>query len=190
VRGAVKKVDLSKVYRLLYPSVPAIVAATHRGTIGAMPVVSIISLSGEPPLIGISSSPSHATLQTMVGSRRFSVSWLSSEHLKSMEFLGTSSGHELSDKLTASGLRYSLKGTPPVPILRDASACLICSMMEVKEVGDHQLVIARVEVAEAGADFEEYWTFNSYKPILYTGFRRPVIRYRRPSVRRPSAKGI
>jgi flavin reductase (DIM6/NTAB) family NADH-FMN oxidoreductase RutF len=185
----VKKVDLSKVYRLLYPSVPAIVASTHRGTVGAMPVVSIISLSGEPPLIGISSSPSHATFQTMVESKRFSVSWLSSEHLKSMESLGTSSGHEHSDKLTASGLSYSLKGTPPVPILRDASASLICSITEVREVGDHQLVIARVEAAEAGPDFEGYWTFNSYKPILYTGFRRPVIRCRRDPLRRPSAKG-
>lgn len=179
-----RKLEPSKVYRLLYPSVPVIVAAFRSGVSYAMPVVSIISLSNDPPLVGISSAGSHATFKAIVEARRFSVAWLDAKYRPAVEYLGSSSGSKVHDKLAASGLHHEVKGSPPAPVIREARARLFCSVKEVRRYGDHELVVGRVREAEADADFGEYWSFKNYDPILYTGLGRPDLagstRLRRP----------
>ncbi len=64
------------VYRLLYPSVPVVVAAHHEGRVAAMPVVSVMSVSNIPPRVAFASSPSHNTYKTVIASRWFSLCWL------------------------------------------------------------------------------------------------------------------
>lgn len=179
-----RNVDLARVYRLLYPTVPAIVAATNAGRTSAMPVVSIISLSNDPSLIGISSSPSHATLQAILRAKRFSVSWLGREYKSAVESLGTSSGWEVTDKLTASGLHYRLRGSPSVPLIAESSAYTVCRVHDVRTYGDHELVVGEVVEAKAEPDFDEYWSFRRYSPILYSGLGRPTPDAPGSSVRR------
>lgn len=171
-----RKVEPSKVYRLLYPSVPVVVAAFQAGRCFAMPVVSIISLSGDPPLVGISSSPSHATYLAIRRAGWFSVAWLDAESLPSIEYLGSNSGLETRDKLTASGLHYTRRGSPAVPIVKEARARLVCSVESTRRYGDHELVAGRVVGAEADGDFRDYWEFERYDPVLYTGLGRPPLR--------------
>jgi len=180
-----RKAEPSKVYRLLYPSVPAVIAATRGGKTSAMPAVSIISLSNDPPLIGISSSPSHATLHTILEARSFSVSWLGRRYQRAVESLATSSGWELADKLTASGLHHRVKGSPPVPVIAESSAFVVCSVDDVRSYGDHELIVGRVGEAKAEADFNEYWAFKSYRPILYAGLGRPTMDLPDRALRRP-----
>jgi flavin reductase (DIM6/NTAB) family NADH-FMN oxidoreductase RutF len=179
-----RKVSPSQVYRLFYPSVPAILAATLSGKTYAMPVVSVISLSNDPTLIGISSSPSHATFHAVLEAKCFSVSWLDKRYRRAIEQLGTSSGREVADKLAASGLHHRAASSPRVPVITEASAYLTCSVEFVQRYGDHELLVGRVEEARADADFEEYWTFKNYRPILYTGLGKRSFgvssRLRRP----------
>ena len=90
-----RQVEGAKVYRLFYPSVPAIVAAAAPlgdERVSAMPVVSIISLSNDPALVGIASSPSHGTYRTIIESGCFSVSWLDRRFMAAMHTMGTTSG--------------------------------------------------------------------------------------------------
>jgi len=180
-----RKVQPSKVYRLLYPSVPAIVAAASAGKTSAMPVVSIVSLSNDPPLIGISSSPAHSTFQRILEARSFSVSWQGEKHRRAVESLGTSSGREVADKLLASGLHYRVKGSPSVPVIAESSAFLVCTVEDVRSYGDHELVVGLVKEARAEDDFDEYWAFKTYRPILYAGLGRPAVDPPRRSLRRP-----
>lgn len=168
-------VPASRIYRLLYPAVPAVVAAAYRGKVSAMPVVSIISLSNDPPMVGISSSPSHATHKTILKAGCFSVSWLDRRYGKTVEILGSESGARVRDKLCKSGLRFVLKSSPEVPIMREASAYLTCKLAEVRRYGDHNLLVARVETARAIRDFREYWEFKEYHPILYSGLGRTSL---------------
>ena len=170
-----RKVEPAKVYRLLYPSVPAVVAAFFSGEPFAMPVVSIIALSNIPSLVGVSSSESHATFKAILRARRFSVAWLDAEYRKAVEYLGSSSGSAVRDKLLASGLHYAVKGSPPVPMVEEARARLVCSVKEVRRYGDHELIVGHVREAEADQDFQEYWNFKDYDPILYTGLGRPGL---------------
>ena len=64
-----KEVDTGKAYRLFYPSVPAVLSASHRKTVSAMPVVSFTALSESPSLVGVSSLPSHTTHKTVIAAR-------------------------------------------------------------------------------------------------------------------------
>jgi flavin reductase (DIM6/NTAB) family NADH-FMN oxidoreductase RutF len=167
-----KRVPGSKFYRLLYPQVPAVVASFRLGAVSAMAAVSVIALSNEPPLVGVSSSPDHATYRSLVGSRSFSLSWLDERYAGAVRRLGSVSGADVGDKLRACGLEWSLRKDPVVPVLNDASAYAVCRVVEVRRYGDHRLIVAGVKEARAAADFRGYWAFEAYRPILYAGMER------------------
>jgi flavin reductase (DIM6/NTAB) family NADH-FMN oxidoreductase RutF len=176
--GAMNTVEPSKVYRLFYPSVPAIVACNDGGKTYAMPVVSIISLSNEPSLVGVSSSPSHATHGAVLRAGRFSVSWLSSRFVRAVETLGTAPSTS-DDKLKLAGLKHGKGRLLDVPVIEGSSAVLECSLAGRQPFGDHELLVGRVEEARAASDFGDYWRFRGYRPILYAGSPGRFRTYRR-----------
>ncbi len=167
-----RKVERSKVYRLLYPIVPAIVAAAHEGRVAAMPVVSLVSLSNSPPLVGFSSSPSHSTYKTILEAGRFSVSWLDRKFEDEVTRLGTSSGSRTQDKLRSVGLHHRPGRTLGVPLIEEAAASLECRFSVSQRLGDHNLVVGEVKSAQALDDFKDYWAFHDYSPFLYSGLGR------------------
>ena len=153
-----------------------------------MPVVSLASLSDEPPLVGFASSPSHSTYVAIIEAGRFSVSWLDTDHAKAVIRLGTETGLRKRDKLGDVGLHHRRGRALGVPLIDEASATLECRLESSKKVGDHRLVVGRVERAEAIEDFCDYWAFDEYRPILYEGLERPVGSLAPPrSVTRPSS---
>jgi flavin reductase (DIM6/NTAB) family NADH-FMN oxidoreductase RutF len=176
-------VDPSKVHRLLYPAVPAMLGCSDRSLVYAMPVVSIVSLSNDPPLIGVSSSPKHATHEAVVKARCFSLSWVDASLVRSLEVLGTTS-HTAVDKLHAAGLEHIRGRTLDVPIVEGAVASLECTLYARQALGDHELLVGKVQDARASEDFQEYWRFQTYSPVLYAGIQEGSFRTYQP---RPSA---
>jgi flavin reductase (DIM6/NTAB) family NADH-FMN oxidoreductase RutF len=164
------QVDPSKVYRLLYPEVPAIISCDDRGMIYAMPVVSIISLSNNPPLIGFSSSAEHSTHQAIINLRCFSVSWVDASLVKALEVLGTTP-YSTGDKLHSAGLKHERGKTLNVPIIEGSVAALECSLYARQKLGDHELLVGKVQEARAVDDFQDYWRFQTYHPVLYAGIQ-------------------
>ncbi len=163
-------VDPSKVYRLLYPAVPAIMSCSDRGLIYAMPVVSMVSLSNVPPLIGVSSSPKHSTHAAIVSVRSFSLSWVDASLMRSLEVLGTTP-HSAVDKLQSAGLKHTRGRTLDVPIVEGSVASLECSLYARQALGDHELLVGKVQDARASDDFQDYWKFQTYNPVLYAGIQ-------------------
>jgi flavin reductase (DIM6/NTAB) family NADH-FMN oxidoreductase RutF len=161
-------VDPSKVYRLLYPAVPAIISCNDRGMIYAMPVVSITSLSNDPPLIAFSSSPKHLTHEAIIKARCFSVSWVDASLRRAIEVLGTTP-HRAGDKLQSAGLKHARGRTLDVPIIEGSVASLECSLYLRQAIGDHELLVGKVQDARAVDDFQGYWRFQTYSPVLYAG---------------------
>jgi len=172
-------VDLSKVYRLLYPAVPAIISCSDRGMIYAMPVVSIIALSNSPPLVGVASTPSHATHQAIVNVRSFSLSWVDASLVHSLEVLGTTP-HAAVDKLQTAGLKHSRGKSLDVPIVEGAVAALECVLYAKQTLGDHVLLVGKVHAAWASEDFQEYWKFEKYQPVLYNGIQEGSFKTYKP----------
>lgn len=163
-------VDASEVYRLLYPAVPVIVSCSDGEAVYAMSVVSIMSLSNDPPLVGVSSSPSHSTHRAIVKAGRFSVAWVGAQLWGALEFLGTTP-HTETDKLRSAGLRHRRGKRLDVPVVEGAAAVLECSLHSRHATGDHELLVGRVEAGEAIEDFQGYWRFEAYHPVLYAGMQ-------------------
>jgi len=172
-------VDPSKVHRLLYPAVPAILACSDRSLVYAMPVVSVVSLSNSPPLVGVSSSPSHSTHQAIVSMRSFSLCWVDASLVHALEVLGTTP-HSGVDKLHSAGLKHSRGTTLEVPIVEGAVAALECTLYARQTLGDHELLVGKVQDARASEDFQEYWRFQAYNPVLYNGIQQGSLKTYRP----------
>jgi flavin reductase (DIM6/NTAB) family NADH-FMN oxidoreductase RutF len=163
-------VDHSKVYRLLYPAVPAIISCSDRGLVYAMPVVSMVSLSNDPALVGFTSSPERSTHAAILKVRCFSVSWVDSSLVRSLEVLGTTP-HGSADKLQSAGLKHTRGRVLDVPIIEGAAASLECSLYARQALGDHELIVGKVHDARAAEDFQGYWRFETYNPLLYAGIQ-------------------
>jgi len=175
-------VDTSKVYRLLYPAVPAILGCSDRSLVYAMPVVSIISLSNSPPLIGVASSPQHSTHQAIVSMRCFSLSWVDASMVRALEVLGTTP-HDAVDKLHSAGLKHARGRTLNVPVVEGAVASVECTLYARQALGDHELLVGKVQDARASDDFQEYWRFQKYDPVLYAGIREGAFKTYQPRSR-------
>lgn len=161
-------VELSKVYRLLYPQVPAILSCKDGRSVFAMPVVSIISISNQPPLVGVASSPDHATHKAIAEAKCFSLCWLDSSMAGAIHSLGTRPPTS-PDKLESAGLKHVRGRFLDVPIIEGAAASLECSLYARQALGDHELLVGRVQDARAIEDFQGYWRFEAYQPVLYAG---------------------
>lgn len=172
-------VDASKVYRLLYPAVPAILGCSDRSLVYAMPVVSTISLSNAPPLVGVASSPQHSTHRAIVSVGRFSLCWVDASMARALEVLGTTP-HTAADKLHAAGLEHARGKSLDVPIVEGAVAAVECTLYSRQVLGDHELLVGKVEEARATEDFQDYWRFQSYEPVLYAGIQKGVFKTYRP----------
>ncbi len=145
-------------------------ASAEGSTISAMPVVSFAMLSESPPLVGISSALSHYTLKSVANSKAFSLTWLDRSFSKALEILAASPGRPGMDKLLLAGLSHHPGQKLKVPVPDAASAVLECKLVGKRKFGDHVLLVGLVVVAYASEDFEDYWLFREYTPILYTGW--------------------
>lgn len=174
------KVEPSLIHRLFYPQVPLVLAAQFRGRVSAMPVVSYISTSDSPPLIGVACKPEGFTCKLALKSRSFSLSLLDGAHAAEMSKLATVSGAKVKDKLSEVGLSHSTGTAAKVPVLKDAVATIECRLSSSPKSGDHVILVGRVVSAYASEAFSDSWDYGKYKPMLYTGWKDGLTFYGSP----------
>lgn len=136
-----------------------------------MPVVSYASVSGRPRLVAVGCNPASFTTKLAIRARAFSLSLLDKSSIAAFERLATTSGAKVEDKLAAAGLPHKMGVALPVPVIDGAEATLECRMESKLKLGDHVLLVGRVQAAYASAAFSDFWDFAKYRPILYTGWR-------------------
>ena len=165
------KVDPSLIHRLFYPQVAAILSAMAGRRVSAMPVVSYTSVSDSPPMVAVSSVPSHFTCKLVLEAKCFSLCILDREGAGAIARLASVSGAKVEDKLADAGLEYSKGEKLKVPIIKGSAATLECSLVAKRKFGDHLLLVGEVRAASATEAFDGFWDFSSYRPLLYTGWR-------------------
>jgi len=165
------KVNPSLIHRLFYPQVPAILSAMAGKRVSAMPVVSYTSVSDSPPMVAVSSVPSHYTCRLVLEAGCFSLCILDRDHAGAVARLGSVSGAKVEDKLTDAGLEYTRGEKLKVPVIKGSAATLECSLAAKRRFGDHLLLVGEVRAARAVEAFDEFWDFAKYRPLLYTGWR-------------------
>lgn len=172
-------VNSSHAYRLFYPQVPLIVASRYGKLVAAMPANSCMPISDDPPLFAVSVRRGLKTNRILRKSKRFSVNWLGFADRSVITLLSESSNS--SDKLRSFKIGY--REVLGAPVLERAQAYAICERTLIERAGDHDLILGQVLGAMASLDFDEYWKFESYKPILYLGsdYRNPFTTILRAS---------
>lgn len=171
------KVDPSLIHRLFYPQVPLVMSAQSKGRVSAMPVVSYASVSDSPPLVAVACNPAGFTCKLARKAGSFSLSVLSRDHAEVIARMATTSGAKTRDKLADLGLRHTPGTKLDVPVVEAAIATLECRVKSRKKLGDHLLLVGRVEAAYASGAFTGFWDFASYRPLLYTGWRDGLTTY-------------
>ncbi|MDA4129869.1 MAG: flavin reductase family protein [Thaumarchaeota archaeon] len=168
------------VYRLFYPQIPIVVTAAFHAAVAAMPAVSCISISNDPPTIAAAVGKSLRTNRILKRAKTFGISWFHFKDRKILELLSVSGkkGNKLKE------LRVPYRTLFGTPIPRSSMAYVICKKKNVIDVGDHDLFVGHVIGAMASTDFDEYWMFSDYRPVLYRGsaFRAPFTTIKQKSV--------
>ncbi|ROT97583.1 flavin reductase [Altererythrobacter sp. FM1] len=129
-----------------YPTGVCVIAA--QGTDGrkhAMVVGTFSSISLDPPLVGFCAAKKSSSWQGIAKVGRFCVSVLGHEQLEYCKRFAASSP----DKFAGLSHRSSPGGQP---ILDDVLAWIDCETEVVHEVGDHVLVVGKVEQLEKEHD--------------------------------------
>ena len=170
-------VELSNVHRLFYPQVPLVLSAEFRGRVSAMPVVSYASISDTPPLVGVACNLYAFTYKLSARARAFSLSVLDTRKLDAMGRLASVSGAKVQDKLAEVGLAHRRGTSVGAPVLADAVATIECSLFSRRRLGDHVLMVGRVEACYASDAFSGFWSFKKYRPILYAGWKEGMSTY-------------
>jgi len=153
-------------YRLFYPQVPLILCAKSTGT-SSMPVASAIPVSDNPPKIAIAVKKELRTSEILNDSSTFSLNWIDFKNRNLVTKLSQFRASSDKDKLR--GRKISYRIVLGAPVLEKAVAYLILRKEKKIDVGDHDLFLGRVLGSMASLDFDEYWSFGKYKPILYLG---------------------
>ncbi|MDG6905773.1 MAG: flavin reductase [Nitrososphaerota archaeon] len=130
-----------------------------------MPVASTLSVSNSPPRIAVSVKRRSNTHHVLRSAKTLSLNWLPYQKRTIITELSRSAAGN--DKLRSMKVPYRvIFGSP---ILEDSVAYVIAAKERVIVLGDHDLFIGRVIGAMASLDFDEYWKFKGYRPILYLG---------------------
>ncbi len=161
------------VHRLFYPQVPAVVTASYLKEVGALLATSIVPISLNPPIVGVALGKGHRTTRYVEQSKCFGVCWLSYEALDRAQKLAAPTPPGVTDKLKACGFDYRWGKVVRVPVLDECVAWIETVVDWSGEFGDHFFYVGRVEASYAIEDFDDYWRFMRYKPILYVGSARP-----------------
>jgi flavin reductase (DIM6/NTAB) family NADH-FMN oxidoreductase RutF len=155
-------------------------AAQSGGRVSAMPVVSYLSVSDKPPMVGVACMPRGFTCKLALGARAFSLSVLDKAHAGAMAKLATVSGAKVKDKLAEVGLAQVQGTKAGAPVLKDAVATVECTLRSSLKMGDHLLLIGRVVAAHASDAFSDSWDYAKYSPILYAGWKGGLSLYSTP----------
>lgn len=142
-----------------------------------MPVVSYASVSDRPPTVIVSCNSASFTCKLALKAGSFSLSVVGIESAEAVSALATTSGIRTRDKLADSGLKHKRGRKLDVPLPETAFATLECRLISKKKFGRHLLLVGRVEVAHASDAFSDFWDFEKYRPLLYTGWRDGLSTY-------------
>jgi flavin reductase (DIM6/NTAB) family NADH-FMN oxidoreductase RutF len=178
-----RKIDPQLCYRLLYPTIPVIVTSKFRNIVTAMPAVSYMMVSNNPAIIGLCIQPTHTTYEIIKKAKKFAFTWISKEDRAIIDRLVMIHGYEEGNKLRSADIHYFLSRRMHLPIPNNSVAYIETKLIKRLEVGDHVLLLSKVITCFAIEDFENYWKFKKYKPLLYIGMQNGARFYDQVKVR-------
>ena len=129
-----------------FPSGVAVLTTELEGQRIGVTIGSLVSLSLDPPLVGVAIGRELAVHELLREARAFAVSILRGEQAP----LAAHFARGVPPIALWEGISLR-EGATGVPLLADALAWLECRVVDEHRVGDHTLFVGEVDVAEEGA---------------------------------------
>jgi flavin reductase (DIM6/NTAB) family NADH-FMN oxidoreductase RutF len=137
--------DLREVMQL-YPHGVAVLTVDHEGSRMGLTISSLVSLSLEPPLVGVTLGEHAAMLELVREARGFAVSILAGDQAEVAQHFARG----VPPMLHWRGI--AILGGTVAPLIEGAVGWLECRLAAEHPVGDHQLLVGEVVTARPGAE--------------------------------------
>ncbi|MCL2398345.1 MAG: flavin reductase family protein [Defluviitaleaceae bacterium] len=141
-----EKTRITTPFRPVYPSpIGLIVAVDSQGKPNVMAAGEVFNIGlREPCIIGIALRKATYTHGLIVECKQFTVNFTTVAIMEKMDLVGTSTGRDGLDKFAEYGLTPLQSSEVAPPIIEECPVNLECKMLNVSEVGDHDLFLGEV----------------------------------------------
>jgi len=149
-----QKTKIDVPFRPVYPS-PAglVVSIDENKKPNVMTAGEIFNIGlKEPSIIGIALRKATYTHSLIVKSGQFTVNLPTAAILDKVDLVGTCSGRDGRDKFAEFGLTPLKSSVLDAPIIAECPVNLECKMLNVSEVGDHDLFLGEVVAMHVDSD--------------------------------------
>lgn len=154
-----------------YPKNTAFITSHWKGQDNVMPSTWNTPVAVNPPLYGVTISPSGFTYKLIVESEEFGVNFLPFQSVKLSAATGGCSGCEV-DKFQRFAIATEKAVKTAVPILKDAYASYECQVVDEKKFGDHRFFVGEIVAVHFEMEVftaKEQLDMNKINPMLYIG---------------------
>lgn len=148
-----------RISRQIFPRPVALIVTVDReGKPNVATFSFIMPISFEPKYVAVSVSPRRYTFENIRGTREFTLNMLEQDWREKAEICGTHSGRD-TDKFALARLETAPSSRVKPPRIRECPVQLECKVVDMKEYGDHYLVVGRVVA--------EHVEKEEFKPLLH-----------------------
>jgi 3-hydroxy-9,10-secoandrosta-1,3,5(10)-triene-9,17-dione monooxygenase reductase component len=145
-----------------FPSGVAIVTVSDDGEDYGITIGSLVSLSLEPPLVGISIGHESSLYETLLRAPGFAVNLLAGDQAELADDFARKGVRSFSGR---DGLRFR-RSASGYPLLEGAVGWLDCRISAKHEAGDHTIFVAEVLTVEDGPGQSALvYLQRTYKPV-------------------------
>ncbi|MCS7123248.1 MAG: flavin reductase family protein [Candidatus Aenigmarchaeota archaeon] len=165
----VVETDLTKAkFYHFYPCIPCVIVVKYKEKINGMTAAWNIGLSFNPPLFGVSISPNRFTYSLLKNAKEFTANFLSFDYLKTIASFGRTSGRNI-DKFKNFRVETEESKFISSPILKNAYASYECKVVNIFNVGDHDLFVGKILAVHYDEDlFEKDTKIPSVEKIKFS----------------------
>lgn len=127
-------------------------------------------LSHKPPLAGICIAKTHFSSELIEKSQEFIINVPDLNLLEKVVFCGKVSGRDTDKFQEAKLTPIKAKRLIKTPLIAECIGNLECSLIDVREFGDHKLFVAEIIYAQAEEElFSETWNAGKVKLLYHLG---------------------
>nr|WP_314262127.1 flavin reductase family protein [uncultured Devosia sp.] len=160
-------VDLARAHRLLNHGPTVLISARHGGMDNVMPAAWASVLDMDPAKVTVVLDSGARTRDLVEASTHFVMQIPVARHLKVVDALGTTSLHDMPDKLARSGVKLFDMPGHDLPLVDGCAAWMICRLIpEPHNQTTYDLFIGEVEAAWADDSVfrDGRWHFEDADP--------------------------
>jgi flavin reductase (DIM6/NTAB) family NADH-FMN oxidoreductase RutF len=148
-----------KISEQIFPRVVALICTSNKeGKPNVMTASFLMPISFKPKYVAVAIAPTHYSFQNLKEVPEFTLNILTKEMKREARICGSYSGKNV-DKFKKAKLEIEKSKKVLPPVIKNCPISLECKVLEMKEFGDHFLIVGEV--------LEEWIRKEKFDPLLH-----------------------